>query len=77
MPISFKLLLALAIIVLIIVFSPLVLAYGQIGPWFLGMPRVLWAGILASFILALITFGLSLSLKSYSRKESLEKRQKS
>jgi len=75
MPISFKVLLTLAVSILVIVFSPLVLSPGEAGPWVLGMPRVLWAGILASILLVIITFGLSASLKKVSQEEKSSKRE--
>lgn len=47
---------AVAILLSIVTFTPLVIPHGTYEPWFLGMPRTLWMGILITIALVFITF---------------------
>jgi hypothetical protein len=43
------------LIIVAVTFSPLVMPERIMTPWFLGMPRTLWAGILISLSLLVLT----------------------
>ena len=51
-----RLTVAAAVVVSIVSFTPLVLSWGEPGPFFLGMPHTLWAGMLVAFVLVLLTY---------------------
>lgn len=55
---------ALFLITIGITFSPIVIPYNITGPWFFSMPRTLWAGILSSIVLALITLLATFTIKT-------------
>ena len=39
------------LILIVLSFSPLVIPMHEYNPWFLGMPRTIWSGILISLLL--------------------------
>ena len=47
------------LIVVILTFSPIVIPEYTVEPWFLGMPRTLWGGILISVVITLLTILLA------------------
>lgn len=47
---------ALAALVSLLAFTPLVIPSGVTEPWLLGMPRTLWTGILITIALVFLTF---------------------
>lgn len=51
-----QLILALAVILVMITFTPVILAPGKIDPKFLSMPFSLWTSIVITIILVLLTF---------------------
>ncbi len=51
-----KLCVAAVLLIIIITFSPLVIAKGKIEPFFFGMPYTLWMSALLTMILVAITF---------------------
>ena len=53
---SGSLIVVLAVILVVITFTPLILAPGKIEPKFLAMPFSLWTSITITIILVLLTF---------------------
>ncbi len=51
------------LVLIAVTFSPLVIPSGVATPWVLGMPRTLWAGILISVLLAVLTLFAAQSIK--------------
>jgi len=46
---------AAVIVIIVVTFSPLVIAPGKIKPFLFGLPYTLWMGILLTIILVVIT----------------------
>jgi len=52
----YRILVAAAVIISCLTFTPLVIPYGKFEPSFLSLPYTLWTGLLVSVLLVLITF---------------------
>ena len=51
-----RLCVAAVILIIIITFSPLVIAKGKINPFLFGLPYTLWMGIILTIVLVIITY---------------------
>jgi len=58
----FLLQISLFLILIFLSFSPLVIPMHEFKPWFLGMPRTIWSGILISLLLIALVSWTSMTM---------------